>query len=380
MKHYHLILTGLFACVFYHVQAQEHRLLRDPYVYETAAGMYAVADILPFDGTAALLVADISRQLEQGFMPEDEIIWATLQELEPYRKSRQVQKALKTWTEHIREAERSDSTSATSSDSRLISPVAQAYRWGEFDEVITLSRKLLHNPGPKIRGELLQVVRNNLALALMHENRDLCAQMELELLNTETEIRYFPALINLTVVYERLGKRKEAEVLADRLTEYMKKEKLEMPLADFNAIWLQGEKEDHRSVAKAMEMVSSTKLIKKQGAPKYADYKKLLAAKYKSFSILKIGFIGKGFGGSGGWRIIGFLIFIVYWVVAVRLGTGLFKCFDEIFELFPTLLILLYFASAFILAYGIPSAAAGWIGLVGFEVSSYIFVLAKRAE
>jgi tetratricopeptide (TPR) repeat protein len=382
MKYYHLILSGLFACVFYQMQAQRHRLLRDPYVYETAAEMYAVADTLPFDDTAALLVADVSRHLEQGLMPEDDIIWDTLQKLEPYRKSGQVQQAMKTWTEYIWKAEGSGSASATD-NSRLISPVSQAYYRGEFDKVIALSRELLSDPELKAREELVHVVRNNLALALMHENRDLCAQMELELLNIETNTRYFPALINLTVVYERLGKRKEAELLANRLTEYMKKQKLEMPLIDFNAAWFPGEKGNYRSVNKALKKIN-TKLMKEQEVPKYADYRKLLTAKYKSFSILKIGFLEKYYTGSGGWWIIGILIFIVYWVViAIRGGMALFKYLIEESDLsffLMSLLILLYFIPVFILAWGIPCSVGGWIGLVVLIVGSYTFLLVQEAK
>jgi tetratricopeptide (TPR) repeat protein len=359
------------------VWAQEHRLLRDPYAYETAAEMYAEADTLPFDDTAARLVTDISRQLvQQGLTLEDEIIWATLQKLEPYRKSEQVQKALKTWTlvEYIRKARGYNSAY----DSRsLISPVVQAYHQGEFDKVIALSRKLLLNTELNIRGELLQVVRNNLALALMHKNRDLCAQMELELLNTE-KILYFPALINLTVVYERLGKREEAELLANRLTEYMKEEKLKMPLVDFNAAWFLGEKEDYRSVNKAWKRVNSN-LMKKQEVPKYADYRKQLAAKYKSFSILKIGFIGKSNAGSGG----SWIGFIIYWVAIAMMGTGLLSILIEEFNLsfyLMTLLILLYFTLFFILAWGIPSSVGGWIGLVVLEAGSYIYVLIQGTK
>jgi hypothetical protein len=376
MKHYYIILSGLFACVFCHVRAQEHRLLRDPYAYETAAEMYVGADTLPVDKTAARLAADISRHLEQGLMPEDDIIWDSLQKLEPYRKSWQVQEELKIWTKRIREAERSDSASASSTrhiDGNSLIPVLQAYHQGEFDKVIALSRDLLRL---KMWEGAKQAIRNNLALALMHENRDLCAQMELELLNTN-EIRYFPALINLTVVYERLGKREEAEVLVNRLTEYMKKEKLEMPLADFNAAWYQGEKGDHRSTDKALEMVSSD-LMKKQQAPKYADYRKQLTAKYKSFSILKIGFLGKGFAGNDGRWVISFLVFFICWVVAaIWMSASLFDYLEDIFyfsSFLVTLLMLLYFIPIFILAWGIPSSAGGGIGLVLYEAGSWLFV------
>jgi hypothetical protein len=386
MKHYYIILSGLFACVFWHVQGQEHRLLRDPYAYETAAGMYAGADTLPVDKTVTLLAADLSRQLKQGRMPEDDIIWDTLQKLEPYRKSEQVQKALKIWAEYIRKMEGFDfiipASSLHTDSSHLISPVVQAYRRGEFDKVIALSRELLLDSGLKAQGELVQVVRNNLALALMHENRDLCAQMELELLNTKTEIRYFPALINLTVVYERLGKREEAEVLVNRLTEYMEEEKLRMPLADFNAAWYLGEKEDYPSTDKALEMVSS-KLMKKQQAPKYADYRKLLIAKYKSSSILDIGFMRIYYAESGGWWIIGILVFIIYWVVVTLLGAGIFKGSKEVSDdssFFTGVLILLYFASVFVLAWGIPSSVGEWIGVVVLGGGSWLFVLARGTQ
>jgi hypothetical protein len=380
MKHYYIILSGLFACVFWHVQAQEHRLLRDPYVYETAAEMYAVGDTLPFDDMAALLVANMPRQLLQGLTAEDDIMWDILQKLEPYRKSGEVQKALKIWAEYIREAERLDSVSVASSrhtdNRRLVFPVVQAYRLGEFDEVIALGRKLLSDPEVKARREVVQVVRNNLALALMHENRDLCAQMELELLNAETEIRYFPALINLTVVYERLGKREDAEVLVNRLTEYMEKEKIEMALVNFNAIWFQGEKEDHRSVVKALEMVN-TYFMEKQGVPKYVGYREQLAARYRSFPLPEIGFMGKVYTGSPGWLFV----YLFYWIGIVISGTRLFKYLYNVFNLssfLMSLLILLYFVSIFLVTWGIPFFG-GWVGLVVLPVGSWFFVL-KRVK
>lgn len=98
-------------------------------------------------------------------------------------------------------------------------------------------------------------VRNNFALALMHENYDLCAQVELEIilfnrtsflpsgsLDARFDIKEFkstflPAMINLTVVYERLGRTDDAELLAGKLRDYAQQNDCENFLINFNAAW-----------------------------------------------------------------------------------------------------------------------------------------------
>ncbi len=181
----------------------------DPFAFSTAAEQYAVAARLPMDEKAAGWIAAVATRLDEGDCFEDDPVWRALLELEPYRSTEEVQAAVPTWVATCVE--------------RL--PLAQVptiehwqdqaddlYRRGRFWEASAIYWAALseHPRQPD--------TRNNLALSEMHQNRDLRAQVQLEVLRSVSP-DYAPAMINLTVVYERLGLRERAEGLARELYE-----------------------------------------------------------------------------------------------------------------------------------------------------------------
>jgi hypothetical protein len=245
-------------------QAQELSVLRDKFAFKTAAEMYAVADTLPFDTYAADLIRQIDGAIADSAVIEHPDVWRRLVKLEPYRKTPEVQQALARWVKTCQIMQIGSETDLQSSD----------YLKGNWGAFIQRSRFHLFNSDIKgddkykksIRFRQNEfLIRNNLALALMHQNLDLCAQTELEIVFSANESSlmgipdwnmgyrsvnasttsvpldsikrfisvYLPAMINLTVVYERLGMTEKAALLAQKTQEYSDLE----PLTNFNAAW-----------------------------------------------------------------------------------------------------------------------------------------------
>ena len=227
-------------CVFLYLSpqisyAQEERILRDQFAYETASEMYAVADTAAFTKNAASLIENINKELKRGTKLEDDKIWKNLEKLEPYRKCSEVHTAVSKWIEMAVENNKN-----LTDKNFILDPhsIINDYKEGDFEGVVKMSRRILLESSDK--NKLSNSIRNNMALALMHQNKDLCALVELvyvwKFSKNQKEV-YFPALINLTVVSERLGERDSALFLSDKLMEYTQKEMIKVPLINFNAAW-----------------------------------------------------------------------------------------------------------------------------------------------
>ncbi|MDR2626805.1 MAG: hypothetical protein LBC40_02090 [Dysgonamonadaceae bacterium] len=258
MKRFYTVIV--LAAIFYRpASSQEEMILRDPWAFETAGEMYSVNDTLPFDNKASEIMKEISVNLKKEICLEDEKIWKLLMSLEPYRKSKQVQDSIKQWCKFYYY-----SPVCTTSD---VSRLARQYRNKDFKTVITDARKMLGRPSsdiPQANQSTKEMypefgVRNNLALALIHENQDLCAQVELEIIlfnrssfsssssspsasNVRFDVQafnntYLSAMMNLTVVYERLGRPNDAERLAGSLHDYAMRNELNSSPVAFNAAW-----------------------------------------------------------------------------------------------------------------------------------------------
>jgi len=254
MKKYFLFFTVFLYFVHQGSQAQHDKtqsIMRDKYAYETASEMYAVADtiaatqkipllIIPPDTIVAakeisMLIEKINKEIKLGTLIEDDKIWSNLQQLEPYRMNEEVQASITEWVGAMNKY----MPKSTQIPLSKVKEINKAYYAHDFDKVVDLSRQLLRKSSGYY-DERNYAVRNNMALALMHQNKDLCAQIELEIIkNTgnKEQHKYIPALINLTVLYERLGKSGEAENLSDDLLQYTKKENITVPLVNFNAAW-----------------------------------------------------------------------------------------------------------------------------------------------
>lgn len=209
----------------------------DQYAYKTAVDMYAVADTLPYSKDADVLIKNISGKIDQGLSIENETIWTNLQKLEPYRMHHKVQAAVKTWVD---KSVRKISTQSTSKQVTLsvLQSASQAYKSGHFEHAVQEYKNILSG-APKHSD-----VRSNMGLALMHLNKDLCAQIELEIV-AKLYDTHLPAQINLVVVYERMKLSKNAENLVTKLSSLANSSNLDVPMVRFNAAWYRFQSGDY---------------------------------------------------------------------------------------------------------------------------------------
>ena len=319
MKNIFIFLPVLFCFVCQNVQAQnDQSILRDRYAYETATEMYAITDTATFTPEAAAMVEKINTELSKGKMLEDDTIWSMLQQLEPYRMSEQVRKAVQQWVIAMRHNLSSiHIETAYKNLADTLKTINQAYKTHDFNRMIDLSRRLSMKKRPS---ELLSMIdysiRNNMALALMHQHKDLCALVELEFINQSEKNKYseremyIPAMINLTVLYERLGRSADADTLSKKLLDYTKKEEITVPMVNFNAAWYLDL--NNYQNEKANSILDISNVLNKTEAGKYQTLYKSARATYQSHPVSEIGVAGKlGFFGGGSKKTIGIVIFLI---------------------------------------------------------------------
>jgi len=107
----------------------------------------------------------------------------------------------------------------------LVDAADKLYTQGKFIEAGASYMKAL------LQAPLHFDARNNLALAEIQLGNDLIAQLQLEILRRLNRT-YLPALVNLTIVYERLGENEKARSLAAEAEKTGK-----IPQTVFNQIW-----------------------------------------------------------------------------------------------------------------------------------------------
>jgi len=234
------------------LQAQEMSIFLDKFAFKTAQEMYEVADTLPFDKNAASLIEQIRKDLPIAKIIESRSIWGKLEKLEPYRQTAQVQ-AL------VDECVTNSITKPKRIYNEQFKRAANYYYQKDFKNVVESSLKILRNEDKAKNSAQSSAtttsfefaLRNNMALALMHLNKDLCAQVELEIIFQQCGIyktgipkyrknedeEFIPAAINLTVVYERLGFSEKAKNISKQLIEYVYLRSYTIPTVAFNAIW-----------------------------------------------------------------------------------------------------------------------------------------------
>ncbi|MDR0749673.1 MAG: hypothetical protein LBF62_08890 [Tannerellaceae bacterium] len=209
--------------------------LHDPYAYSTAEKMYAVADTLPYSSKAAFIINDITKSINNGTLVENSVVWNNLQKLEPYRMHPDVQEAVGNWVEKTVAKIKKQQSKITPLKSLKL--IGSYYTSGNFNRVVEESRKELANDC------LNPDLRNNMALALIHLNQDLCAQVELEIL-TKLYDSYPAGLINLTVVYERLNRSDDAGKVAMNLHKSLLDREIDIPQVRFNSAWVENKRGD----------------------------------------------------------------------------------------------------------------------------------------
>ncbi|MDR0429597.1 MAG: hypothetical protein LBH58_03860 [Tannerellaceae bacterium] len=213
--------------------------LRDPFAFETAADMYKIAPVKAMDSSAKKIIRNISAWINEGFQPEDSIVWESLQQLEPYRMDGTVQEVVKLWAEQV--VQNISQTDSTPSASNLIS-ISNDYKREYFAVMINDCRNLLKSYPNHYD------TRSNLALALIHTGKDLCAQIELEIL-TRQKKNHAAGLVNLVVVYERMNQPAKAEQKAREL------EKMWFygnSMARFNAAWYRNKNREYKQAERLL--------------------------------------------------------------------------------------------------------------------------------
>jgi len=200
--------------------------------------MYAVADTLPYSMEVDQLMHQVSAKIDQGLPIEDETIWVNLLKLEPYRMHHRVQETVKIWVDKSAKKISNQRSSGQAALTSLQS-VSQAYHARDFEKTVQECKKILSQTPKHLD------IRSNMALALMHLNKDLCAQIELEIVVKLSET-HIPAMLNLTVVYEKANRRKDAENMASKLSQIAGSKNLDVPLIRHNVAWYHLQNGDYR--------------------------------------------------------------------------------------------------------------------------------------
>ncbi|MDR1623958.1 MAG: hypothetical protein LBS04_03190 [Tannerellaceae bacterium] len=262
-----LLLSPAF-CLFPAAQEKteyKELSLHDPYAYDTAEKMYAVAETLPYSSKAEFIINEITKSINNGTLIENSTVWNNLQKLEPYRMHPNVQGAVNNWVEKTVEKIKKQKSKITPLKSLQL--IGSYYTSGDFNRVVEESRKELAND------YLNPDLRNNMALALIHLNQDFCAQVELEIL-TKLYDSYPAGLINLTVVYERLNRSDDAGKLAMNLHRLLLDREIDIPQVRFNSAWVENKRGDFEAAEHILDY------------PKPLKDKKI--AKFHSLRILNI--------------------------------------------------------------------------------------------
>ncbi|MDR2921660.1 MAG: hypothetical protein LBV72_20125 [Tannerella sp.] len=245
------------------MESKERQMdLRDPHAYNTAAEMLMCADTLPYTEAIDIILDLISDNINAGMLIEDEQIWKLLKKLEPYRMTEQVQMAVNVWIdktlENIAEKQKDKMVPAKHMQSMSI-----AYKEKDFEKAVNIACDLLLDIPNTLD------TRNNLALALMHLNYDLCAQIELEIIRRMSD-QYAPGLINLTVLNERMNRSDYARGLSRELLLSSREESSDVQLARFNAAWYLNEEGDYKEADLVLNKIKEPAYNK---IKKYTDLK-----------------------------------------------------------------------------------------------------------
>jgi len=250
-------------------QTEGQNVGQDPFAFATAEAMYKTGPEMAYDEAAGKLLETIQRILPDKYWDQEENGFSELLvRLQPYRKTKEVQEAIRRWAEAnfsliAKGPEKSLPTLVTDgvskmnpfNDSSLLEANA-FYLQGNFTAAAEKYRQILRkNPDNPDS-------RNNLALCEMHLGHDLLAQFELEVLR-RIKADYLPAQINLSVVLERAGRTAEAEAMARAVA----KQKGDVAIAAFNDSWF------HSLAGRYEPAVAALKPFAELAVnPKYKDF------------------------------------------------------------------------------------------------------------
>jgi hypothetical protein len=351
----------------YKIQRDSNFSLKDIYAFKSAELMYLVADTLSYSGNADLILASVKKQIDKGKFLENAEVWNELIKLEPYRMnpkmvgevnnisgklSASIKKSKFKYTKNISVIEAKNFTSL--------------YETIDYESFIEEGRKLL-NLYPRNSD-----IRNNLALALIHTNKDLTAWIELETIRRLDSL-HIPALLNLTVVYERLGMQKEAEKLANYLYEIQKRNKLKNPLILYNTGYYKYIGKNYPQVDSLLSEIGNVEIQKNAKIQKLKELNTWKMMKTAQF--FEIGIMSKfGFNVEDdffNWyfiiaSIITLVVLIIFMVIKMS-GKN-----SKIF--LPLLFCCFILALVYIFAWGLPTAD-NWYYFAIYSLLPFILLI-----
>ena len=245
---------------------------QDPFAFETAEQMYKSGPEKPYDAFAEKIIEAIDKNFPENYQDAgQEGFNGMLRQLHPFRKTEAVQKIVSQWARRY-----FDTTLKTPPFSwrdyisigfRKIGfggdePATQGdalYKKGDFNAASEQYRK-------QLRQEPLQPdPRNNLALSQLHLGNDLSAQFEFELLRL-IKPDYLPAQINLSVMFERIGRTEDAQNMAIEAFN----QKKGVAITAFNAAWFQNLKGEYENAVNSLTPYAELNI-----KPKYTEFHKV---------------------------------------------------------------------------------------------------------
>jgi tetratricopeptide (TPR) repeat protein len=291
---------------------------KDVFSFTTADSMYMVADTLPYSSNTTKIIKLINRNINYGNLLETNRVWNELLKLEPYRMHPKMEGEVSNIVEkYTALVEKKKQRFQNPISIKEIKESSSFYSDGDFETFIDLGRKLL------VRDPYNSDIRSNLALALMHSNKDLCAWIELETVRKFDSL-HIPALINLTVVYERLGMREDAENLANHILDLHYTSFYNFPQTIYNVAWFYFSREQYLKVD---SILSRIEYGQDKIYPNILNLKKLNHLQIREYlkgqSILDVGIIGKlgyyAHCSSAGWYIFFFIIASIIVLIGIPL-------------------------------------------------------------
>jgi tetratricopeptide (TPR) repeat protein len=374
------IISVIYICCFVNVNSQNDYKLEDKttkifslddyHAFKRADSLYIQADTLPYSYRADASEKAILQYFKSSRLLEKDEVWKELLKLEPYRKDPRMVTKINNIADQLKAT---ITFSNTFYLNRISGPEAKKfsalYKTVDFETFINEGRILL------LRDPLNSDIRNNVALALMHANKDLCACVELETIRRLDSL-HIPALINLTVVYERLGRREDAQKLANQLLKIQEQYNLKNPKLNYNAAWLmyidgknaQADSLLSRIRAKDItgnENIKSLKKLNKKGIEKYM----------KQLPIFEFGIMGKlGYEVKNDFFSWYFIIASIIFLVALIIFM-IVRMNRQNSNLFLLLLFCCFIlALVYIIAWGLPTAET-WYYFVIYSLLPFILLI-----
>ncbi len=225
---------------------------KDVIVFDDYSQLVNPAPLKSLDVRADMLIDFIDARLRCGDRIEQREVWEAIAALTPYRMTHKVHSAVEAWAAFYAKAITQSPLPGTQRGTRnffaywidrikdwfenIFHPdmanaqkmAARAYKAQKFAEATKRYIAILKQDAQNIE------IRNNLALLCMHQGNDPAALVQLSIVK-ELKPDYFPGLINLTIVLERVGLESQASAMAQEALRLHP----DVPAAVINAAWFE---------------------------------------------------------------------------------------------------------------------------------------------